>query len=258
MLDDFENTEYTMRHNATMIWLDASQEWYERCREWLVSAGGRRLWEKDMVWGTNESDSNSYNRLSAFRFQLGLRNYKTPTDHMRSAILMRKLSAKYSKFNITTFHEYYPFADQYIELKPALIRNCLLAMLSMLIVSFIMIPSWIAAFVIAFAIFSIDIGVIGFMTFWGVRLESVSIITVIMSIGFAVDLSAHIGYAYVKSNGDRHMKAISALETIGWPVFMVLPIEHYQQYLVFWYLQQFKHISYRFFSKQYFLLLYLA
>ncbi|VDK67264.1 unnamed protein product [Onchocerca ochengi] len=185
MLNDFENTEYTMRHNATMIWLDAyerklkedhdfskiplpktSQEWYERCREWLVSAGGRRLWEKDMVWGRNESDS------------------------------------------------------KYIELKPALIRNCLLAMLSMLIVSFIMIPSWIAAFVIAFAILSIDIGVIGFMTFWGVRLESVSIITVIMSIGFAVDLSAHIGYAYVKSDGDRHTKAIRALETIGWPVFL--------------------------------------
>uniref|UniRef100_A0AAF5PS05 SSD domain-containing protein n=3 Tax=Wuchereria bancrofti TaxID=6293 RepID=A0AAF5PS05_WUCBA len=239
MLNDFENTEYTMRHNATMIWLDAyekklrddynfskiplpktSEEWYGRCREWLISAGGRRLWEKDMVWGKNESDPKTYNHLFAFRFQLGLRNYKTPTDHMRSAILMRKISAKYIKFNITTFHEYYPFADQYIELKPALIRNCLLAMLSMLIVSFIMIPSWIAAFVIAFAIFSIDIGVIGFMTFWGVRLESVSIITVIMSIGFAVDLSAHIGYAYVKSNGNQHEKAISALETIGWPVFM--------------------------------------
>ncbi|EFO23360.1 hypothetical protein LOAG_05122 [Loa loa] len=239
MLDDFENTEYTMRHNATMIWLDAyerklkedydfskiplpdtSQKWYQRCREWLISAGGRRLWEKDMVWGKNESDPKSYNHLFAFRFQLGLRNYKTPTDHMRSAILMRKISAKYAKFNVTTFHEYYPFADQYIELKPALIRNCLLAMLSMLIVSFIMIPSWIAAFIIAFAIFSIDIGVIGFMTFWGVRLDSVSIITVIMSIGFAVDLSAHIGYAYVKSNGERHVKAISALETIGWPVFM--------------------------------------
>lgn len=33
-----------------------SEEWYRRCREWLVSAGGRRLWEKDMVWGKNESD----------------------------------------------------------------------------------------------------------------------------------------------------------------------------------------------------------
>lgn len=60
------------------------------------------------------------------------------------------------------------------------------------------------------------------MTFWGVRLESVSIITIIMSIGFAVDLSAHISYAYVRSHGDPYTKAISALETVGWPVFMVL------------------------------------
>lgn len=46
-------------------------------------------------------------------------------------------------------------------------------------------------------------------------------ITVIMSIGFAVDLSAHIGYAYVKAAGDKDVKAIHALETIGWPVFLV-------------------------------------
>ncbi|VDN07153.1 unnamed protein product [Thelazia callipaeda] len=229
MLEDFENTQYTMQHNATMIWLDAyerkleeelklqkiplpisSQEWYERCREWLVSAGGRRLWEKDLVWANRKTDPES-SYLVAFRFQLGLRNYKTPTDHMRSAVLMRNIALKYRKFN-------------YIELKPALIRNCILALLAIFTVSFIMIPSWIAALAIVYSIFSIDIesipGLIGFMTFWGVRLESVSMITVIMSIGFAVDLSSHIAYAYVKSHGNRNQKATHALETIGWPVFM--------------------------------------
>lgn len=64
-------------------------------------------------------------------------------------------------------------------------------------------------------------GVIGYMTFWGVRLESVSMITIIMSIGFAVDLSAHIGYAYTKAEGTKDMRAIQALGTIGWPVFLV-------------------------------------
>ncbi|KHJ94854.1 hypothetical protein OESDEN_05214 [Oesophagostomum dentatum] len=73
MMSDFENTHYTMNHNATMIWLNAyelhlereknelniekpnsSSEWYHRCRDWLLVAGGRRLWEKDMVWGQTE------------------------------------------------------------------------------------------------------------------------------------------------------------------------------------------------------------
>lgn len=25
-------------------------EWYNRCHEWLLIAGGRRLWELDLVW----------------------------------------------------------------------------------------------------------------------------------------------------------------------------------------------------------------
>jgi predicted RND superfamily exporter protein len=44
----------------------------------------------------------------------------------------------------------------------------------------------------------------------------------IMSIGFSVDLSAHITYAFVKapSGLSRDAKAIAALETLGWPVFL--------------------------------------
>ena len=65
-------------------------------------------------------------------------------------------------------------------------------------------------------------GVIGYMTFLGVGVDCVSIITIIMSIGFAVDLSAHISYAYVKSDASTGQgKAIEALETLGWPVFQV-------------------------------------
>lgn len=59
------------------------------------------------------------------------------------------------------------------------------------------------------------------MTLWGVNLESVSMITVIMSIGFSVDLSAHIAYAYTKARGDNKTRAITAMETLGWPVFLV-------------------------------------
>lgn len=65
-------------------------------------------------------------------------------------------------------------------------------------------------------------GVLGYMALWGVNLESVSMITVIMSIGFSVDLSAHITYAYVKAEAKTtNEKAITALETLGWPVFLV-------------------------------------
>ncbi|WKY11938.1 hypothetical protein Q1695_003482 [Nippostrongylus brasiliensis] len=236
MMSDFENTHYTMKHNATMIWLNAyethlereknelniekpvdSSEWYHRCRDWLLVAGGRRLWEKDMVWGQDEKD---FYTLKAFRFQLGLRNYRTPTDHTNSCKLMREISSRYTQFNVTTFHEYYPFADQYLELKPSLVQNFTLGLLSMFAVTVIMIPDVRAAFSVVLCIASINAGVLGFMTFWGVNLDSVSMITVIMCIGFAVDLSAHIAYAYSQAYGSAHERAVYALETLGWPVFL--------------------------------------
>ncbi|KJH50467.1 patched family protein [Dictyocaulus viviparus] len=236
MLNDFENTYYTMSHNATMIWLQAyeshlekemnefniakptsSSEWYHRCRDWLLVAGGRRLWEKDMVWGQSAED---FYELKAFRFQLGLRNYRTPTDHTNSCKLMREIASKYANFNVTTFHEYYPFADQYLELKPSLVQNFTLGLLSMLLVTMIMIPDIRAAFAVVLCIASINVGVLGFMTFWGVNLDSVSMITVIMCIGFAVDLSAHIAYAYSQAYGDAEKRVVHAMETLGWPVFL--------------------------------------
>ena len=179
MREEFEGTTFTMNHNATMLWLDAfeakmaedetilnvtapksAEEWYEKVQEWLITAGGRRLWELDMVWDKSAHGSAS---LKAFRFQVGLRNYRTPTDHTNSCKLMRQIAAKFPEMNITTFHEYYPFADQYLELKPALFRNILLAVICMMVVSLLMIPNYFAALTIIAAIISIDVGVLGYV-----------------------------------------------------------------------------------------------
>lgn len=37
----------------------------------------------------------------------------------------------------------------------------------------------------------------GYMTWWGVRLDGVALINLIMCIGFSVDFSAHICYHYL-------------------------------------------------------------
>lgn len=43
-----------------------------------------------------------------------------------------------------------------------------------------------------------------------------------MSIGFAVDLSAHIVYAFVSAQGkESKERVICALGHIGWPIFQV-------------------------------------
>lgn len=46
----------------------------------------------------------------------------------------------------------------------------------MVIVSLLLIPEPIAAFWVFFTIISINIGILGFMTFWGIRLDFISMV----------------------------------------------------------------------------------
>ena len=67
----------------------------------------------------------------------------------------------------------------------------------MMIVSLILIPNPICSLWVAFSILSIELGVIGLMTLWNVNLDSISMINLIMCIGFSVDFSAHISYHFM-------------------------------------------------------------
>jgi hypothetical protein len=46
------------------------------------------------------------------------------------------------------------------------------------------------------------------MTWWGVRLDGVALINLIMCIGFSVDFSAHICYHYLTAVSDDHVSNI--------------------------------------------------
>ncbi|KAL2085326.1 hypothetical protein ACEWY4_018646 [Coilia grayii] len=71
----------------------------------------------------------------------------------------------------------------------------------------------------AFAIASVIVGVAGFMALWDVNLDSISMINLVICIGFAVDFSAHISYAFVSSKMETaNEKADDALHRLGYPI----------------------------------------
>ncbi|KAL8443976.1 hypothetical protein Emed_006453 [Eimeria media] len=72
-------------------------------------------------------------------------------------------------------------------------------------VAFILIPELSAGLLVILMICLIDLALFGFMYFWHVKLHMVSTIALVISIGFAVDYSAHI--------------AIEALVLMGNPLF---------------------------------------
>lgn len=80
---------------------------------------------------------------------------------------------------------------------PTTIQCVTVAAIVMMIISLIFIPNPICSLWVAFSIISIEIGVVGYMTLWDVYLDSISMINLIMCIGFSVDFSAHISYHFM-------------------------------------------------------------
>lgn len=89
-----------------------------------------------------------------------------------------------------------------------------------MLISFIFIPNILCSLWVAFSIVSIEMGVAGYMALWDVNLDSISMINLIMCIGFSVDFTAHICYTYMSSKA-RHPddRVREALYSLGMPIF---------------------------------------
>lgn len=89
----------------------------------------------------------------------------------------------------------------------------------MMIISFIFIPNMLCSVWITFSIISIEIGVVGYMSLWDVNLDSISMINLIMCIGFSVDFTAHICYVYMSSKCKLPSERVrEALYSLGLPI----------------------------------------
>ena len=89
----------------------------------------------------------------------------------------------------------------------------------MVIIALIFIPNLVCSFWVALSIVSIEIGVVGFMALWGVNLDCISLMLLIMCVGFSVDFSAHISYSYMSAKVDTPDERVrDCLYSLGFPI----------------------------------------
>ncbi|XP_066298693.1 patched domain-containing protein 3-like [Branchiostoma lanceolatum] len=110
-------------------------------------------------------------------------------------------------------------SDQVVTILPSTLQTVGIAVAIMFVVCFLLIPHCVATFLITFALVSIDVGLVGYMTFWGINLDIVSIVSILMCIGFSVDFFAHITYAYVTSKATVPAEKLTeAMRAVGMPI----------------------------------------
>ena len=153
------------------------------------------------------------------RFVVFSKNIDTSIRESHMMLKAREIADDHPKLNVTVFHPAFIYYDQYIAVWPNMRQNMLIATAAMFVVSLLLIPHPICSLWVTFSIVSICTGVIGYMTWWGVNIDTISMINIIMCIGFCVDFSAHITYAFVSAGGDTgNERMCNALHALGYPI----------------------------------------
>ncbi|XP_041659540.1 patched domain-containing protein 3 [Cheilinus undulatus] len=153
--------------------------------------------------------------ILASRFFIQTLN-KTPMKDLMTGL---RKTADDCPVDLLVYHPAFIYYDQYTIIKDSTIQTILVAVMVMVVISLILIPNPLCSVWVAFGICSVIVGVTGFMALWGVNLDSISMINLVMCIGFSVDFSAHICYAFVSSpKSDVNEKTRDALARLGHPI----------------------------------------
>ncbi|XP_015277209.1 PREDICTED: patched domain-containing protein 3-like, partial [Gekko japonicus] len=165
-------------------------------------------------WDVNFTDLE----ISASRFFMQTVNVTTAIDERDLLEQLRGLAAD-CNIPLIVYHPAFIYFDQYLVIAQNSIQNVVIATGAMLLISLLLIPNPLCSLWVTFAIASVIVGVTGFMAFWDVNLDSISMINLVICIGFSVDFSAHISYAFVSSEKpSMNDRAVDALYRLGYPV----------------------------------------
>jgi len=101
----------------------------------------------------------------------------------------------------------FPWTYSYIQfeslkiIKQELYQGVGLSMMAVVVVICVLIGSPTTALLVAFCVLSTLNGILGVMYYWDLVIDGVSVINIILAVGLAVDYSAHVGHAFMLTEG---------------------------------------------------------
>nr|CDJ81753.1 Patched domain containing protein [Haemonchus contortus] len=198
-------------------------------------------------------DYNQTVSVRKFSLVVVYENNTSWDDRIDLMLKWRAIVDRYPNLNASVWNVNAMFVDQMLSLKSLTWQTCLCTLFCMAIVCAIFIQNPISVIMATTAIASISLGVMGYLSFWHLDLDPVSLCAVLISIGMAVDFVAHTTYHYQLSYREAVRKGQEVridldtpysrirhtISNIAWPmsqagistVICILPIVVLQNYI---------------------------
>ena len=113
------------------------------------------------------------------------------------------------------------YFEQYAIILDETILNLITAGISILVVTLFFLIHPLVVFVLLLGFVALILELFGLMYLWDVSLNSISMINLVMALGFSVDYSAHVAYHFVTSDAKSpELRVVNALGNVGSSVLL--------------------------------------
>ncbi|VDO40293.1 unnamed protein product [Onchocerca flexuosa] len=168
---------------------------------------------------------NQTNRLTAFYVTI-VYHGKNQSDWIQRLKMLkawRAIADRYKDIGASVYEEEALFTDQIDSLVATTLQTSLVILVCMAMVCYIFMPDLFTVLIAISSTASICVGVFGFLTFWNIDFDPVSMATMIMSIGLSVDFPAHITFHYHRTGLNPNLKSVHerlaySFSVIGFPL----------------------------------------
>ncbi|XP_033752702.1 patched domain-containing protein 3-like [Pecten maximus] len=162
---------------------------------------------------------NAGTRIRASRMYVITNNLVDSTEQGDFMTRMRSITEG-SSLNVIAYAPSFIFYEQYVAILPSTLQTVGIAVAVIFVVTALFMPSPLLIIYVTVSMVMIMTGIFGFMYFWDLTLSSITMIHVIMSVGFSVDFSAHICHAFMTVEGQtRDEKVKNAILRSGGPIW---------------------------------------
>ena len=163
-------------------------------------------------------------RIQFTKFKLGYVTLDGPEEHIPArAAVTEVIRTANSPYTFSHSNVYAPWeTDQIIGYE--LWRNIALAMLCVFCVTLLLLCNIQICIMVIIIVVCTLTDVVGFLHFWGITIDVISCINIVLAVGLCVDYSVHVGHAFLVSAG------CSTIPSLAYLILFSTICQHHQYF----------------------------
>eukprot|EP00210_Caulerpa_lentillifera_P009527 g9085.t1 len=182
--------------------------------EWLEGTGA--AYEQDIVFDENRGKIITSRMTGNHVFADKSAKWVDSMDSLRDTV--KNQLAPLSENSFAYGRDYVEY-EQYKAIGREALINLSLALMMVFVIITLLLVNPVAAGITFIAIALVVVELVGFLYWWGFKIDNVLVIFTVISLGLSVDYAVHISHMFLKIPGDPNERLVAALRDMGPAVF---------------------------------------